>query len=251
MWVFAGLTALVLAVIAVGINDLSKPPTIATPAALSAPVRPTQHARHSAALRRTSFASPKPMPKPKPSASTSRKTSGRIRKVTDADSGLSYRLLSSPWRRGCLATLNTPMFSWSAGERAVAEIAYGVDWYGDACSGLLQQQFQYAGPADLQPVAMGVADAVDLAYYSAVQHYRTVEGSFAIRVSGHQAWEVTFQMGYPDAVGQGLTFSNEAGAVVVVDRGVGQVPAVFYASVPSNLGTSAVKSLVHSLRLAT
>jgi hypothetical protein len=38
---------------------------------------------------------------------------------------------------------------------------------------------------------------------------------------------------------------------VVVDRGVGQVPAVFYASVPSNLGTSDVKSLVHSLRLAT
>jgi hypothetical protein len=246
MWVFAGLTALVLAVIAVGINDLSKPPPVATPAALSASVRPTQHATHSAALRRT-FASPKP----KPSASTSRKTSRGIRKVTDAESGLSYRLLSSPWRRGCLATLNTPMFSWSAGERAVAEIAYGIDWYGDACSGLLRQQFQYAGPADLQPVAVGVADALDLAYYSAVQHYRTVEGSFAIHVSGHQAWEVMFQMSYPDAVGQGLTFSNEAGAVVVVDRGVGQVPAVFYASVPGNLGTSDVKSLVHSLRLAT
>jgi hypothetical protein len=214
MWVFAGLTALVLAVIAVGINDLSKPPAVATPAALSASVRPTQHATHSAALRRTSFASSKP--KPSPSTST------KIRKVTDADSGLSYRLLSSPWRRGCLATLNTPMFSWSAGERAVAEIAYGIDWYADACSGLLQQQFQYAGPADLQPVAMGVADAVDLAYYSAVQHYRTVEGSFAIHVSGHQAWEVTFQMSYPDAAGQGLTFSSETGAVVVVDRGVGQ-----------------------------
>jgi hypothetical protein len=247
MWVFAALTTLVLAVIAVGIKDISKPPTVATPAALSASVRPTQHATRSAALRQTSFTSPKP----KPSASTSRKTPGRMRKVTDTDSGLSYRLLSSPWRRGCLARLNTPMFSWSAGERAVAESASGIDWYGDACSGLLQQQFQYAGPADLQPVAMGVADAVDLAYYSAVQHYRTVEGSFAIHVSGHQAWEVTFQMSYPDAGGQGLTFSNEAGAVVVVDRGAGQVPAVFYASIPGNLGTSDVKSLVHSLRLAT
>jgi len=247
MWVFAGLTALVLAVIAVGINDISRPPTVATPAALSASVRPTQHATHSGALRRTSFASPKP----KPSAPTSRKTSRGIRKVTDADSGLSYRLLSSPWRRGCLATLNTPMFSWSAGERAVAEIAAGIDWYGDACSGLLQQQFQYAGPADLQPVAMGVADAVDLAYYSAVQHYRTVEGSFAIHVSGHPAWEVTFLMTYPNAGGQGLAFSSEASAVVVVDRGAGRAPAVFYASVPSNLGASEVKTLIHSLRLAT
>jgi hypothetical protein len=247
MWVFAGLTALVLAVIAVGIKDLSKLPTVARPAALSASVRPTQQAKPSVALRRTSLASPES----KPSASTSGKTSSRVRKITDADSGLSYRQLSSPWRRGCLATLNTPMFSWSAGERAVAEIASGIDWYGDACSGLLRQQFQYAGPADLQPVAMGVADAVDLAYYSAVQHYRTVEDSFAIHVSGHPAWEVTFVMTYPDAAGQGLAFSSETGAVVIVDRGVGQVPAVFYASVPSNLGASAVRSLVHSLRLAT
>jgi hypothetical protein len=247
MWVFAGLTTLVLAVIAVGVKDISKPPTAARPAALSASVRPTQHTAPSGAHRRTSLTSSKP----KPSASTSRKTSSRIPKITDANSGLSYRLLSSPWRRGCLDTLNTPMFSWSAGERAVAEIAPGIHWYGDACSGLLEQQFQYAGPADLQPVAMGVADAVDLAYYSAVQHYRTVGGSFAIHVSGHPAWEVTFLMTYPDADGQGLAFSSEAGAVVVVDRGAGRAPAVFYASVPSNLGTSEVKTLIHSLRLAT
>jgi hypothetical protein len=37
--------------------------------------------------------------------------------------------------------------------------------------------------------------------------------------------------------------------VVVVDRGTGQAPAVFYASVPSNLGTSDVAALVSSLRL--
>jgi hypothetical protein len=246
MWVFAGLTALVLAVIAVGINDISKPPAVVTPAALSASVRPTQHATPSVALRRTSLV---PL-RPKPSASTSRKTSGTIRKITDADSGLSYRLLSSPWRRGCLAALNTSMFRWSAGERAPAEIAPGIDWYGHACSGLLQQQFQYTGPADLQPVALGVADAVDLAYYSAVQHYRTVQSSVAIHVSGHPAWEVMFFMTYPDAAGQGLTFSSEAGAVVVVDRGAGRAPAVFYASVPGNLGAPEVRSLVHSLRLA-
>jgi hypothetical protein len=37
---------------------------------------------------------------------------------------------------------------------------------------------------------------------------------------------------------------------VVVDRGAGQAPAVFYASVPSNLGTSDVTTLVSSLRLS-
>jgi hypothetical protein len=98
---------------------------------------------------------------------------------------------------------------------------------------------------------MEMPDAMDPAYHTGLQHYRTVQDSSAMLVSGHQAWEVTFQMTYPDAVGQGLAFSSEAGAVVVVDRGAGQVPAVFYASVPSNLGTSDVRTLVGSLRLAT
>jgi hypothetical protein len=170
--------------------------------------------------------------------------------VADAGSGLSYRLLSSPWRRGCPETLNTPTFSWSAGEHAVAGTVYGTDWYANACSGLLQQQFQYAGPADLEPTAMGLAGAVDPAYYSGLQHYRTVEGSSAMQVSGHQAWEVTFLITYPDAARQGLAWSSESGAVVVVDRGAGQAPAVFYASVPANLGASDVSALVSSLQLS-
>jgi hypothetical protein len=69
-------------------------------------------------------------------------------------------------------------------------------------------------------------------------------------VSGHQAWVVTFLMTYPDAASEGLAWTSEAGAVVVVDRGAGQAPAVFYASVPSNLGTSDVSTLVSSLRLS-
>jgi hypothetical protein len=243
MWVFAGLTALVLAVIAVGVNDISKPPPVATPAALSASVRPTQRAASAAPSR------PEPSSAALRKTSRSSKTIRTIPKIADADSGLSYRVLSR-WRRGCSDSLNTPMFRWSAGEHAVAGTVSGAPWYANACSGLLQQQFQYSGAADLEPTAMSLAGAMDPAYYSGLQHYQILEGSSAIRVSGHQAWEVTFQMSYPDAVGQGLAFSNEAGAVVVVDRGVGQVPAVFYASVPSNLGTSDVKSLVHSLRLA-
>ena len=71
-----------------------------------------------------------------------------------------------------------------------------------------------------------------------------------MQVSGHPAWMVTFLMTYPDAASEGLAWTSEAGAVVVVDRGAGQAPAVFYASVPSNLGTSDVAALVSSLRLS-
>jgi hypothetical protein len=37
---------------------------------------------------------------------------------------------------------------------------------------------------------------------------------------------------------------------VVADRGTGQSPAIFYVSVPSNLGTSDVSTLISSLRLS-
>jgi hypothetical protein len=232
-----GVTMLALAVIALMIRDLSKTPTAARPAALSATVRPTTHPTHAAS------------PRPKPSPSASRKSSRRKRVVADAGSGLSYRLLSSPWRRGCPETLNTPTFSWSAGEHAVAGTVYGTDWYANACSGLLQQQFQYSSAADLAPTATSLADALDLAYYSGLPHYLTVQDSSALLVSGHQAWMVTFLLTYPAADSEGLAWTSEAGAVVLVDRGGGQAPAVFYASVPSDLGTSAVGTLISSLSL--
>ena len=173
--------------------------------------------------------------------------------MTDTSSGLSYLLLSSPWRPGCPGALDTAMFSWSAGEGAIAGPAFvagsATDWYGDACSGLLQQEFQYSSAADLEPTATSLADALDLAYYSGLPHYLTVENSSATQVGGHQAWMVTFLVTYPAASSEGLAWTSEAGAVVLIDRGAGQAPAVFYASVPSNLGTSAVGTLIGSLSL--
>ena len=146
------------------------------------------------------------------------------------------------------------MFSWTAGEHAVAGPAdiggTVIDWHGNACSGLLSQDFAYSGPADLEPVAIAVAAATDPAYYSGLSHDRTLEGSSAIQVSGHPAWLVTFAMTYPDAASEGLAWTSEAGAVVVVDRGAGLPPALFYASVPSNLGRGTITALIDSLRLA-
>ncbi len=244
MWVLTSMTMLALVVIAVVVNDIARVPAIAKvpsaarPAALSA-LEPA-----------TASASARPRPAD-PSASASGSTQGP--QVTDSSSGLSYRLLSSPWRPGCPTALDTPMFSWSAGESAIAGPAFiagsTTDWYGDACSGLLQQQFQYSSVADLEPTATSLADALDLAYYSGLPHYLTVQDSSGMQVSGHQAWVVTFLMTYPAADSEGLAWTSEAGAVVLVDRGPGQAPALFYVSVPSNLGTSAVGTLVSSLRL--
>jgi len=235
LWLLTAVTTAVLLLIAGFIKEISKTSAVGRPAALTA----TAHTTREAGSNRQ-----------RPSSSASR----NVREITDASSGLSYQLLASPWRQGCLGILDTPMFSWTAGEHALAgQATIGgtvFDWHGNACSGQLQQQFAYAGPADLQPVTIGVADAVDPAYYSGLQHDRTVESSSAMQVSGHQAWMVTFLMTYPDAASDGLAWTSEAGAVVVVDRGAGQEPAVFYASVPNNLGTSGVATLISSLRLS-
>jgi hypothetical protein len=228
LWLLAAVTTGALLLIAGFVKEISRVPTAVRPAALTATAHATRHATASPSPRLT-------------------------RDVADAASGLSYELLSAPWQQGCPGILDTPVFSWTAGEHAVAgRVSIGrttFDWHGNACSGRLRQQFAYAGPADLEPVTMGVANAIEPAYYAGLRHRRTIESSSAMQVSGHQAWVVTFLMTYPDAVSEGLAWTSEAGAVVVVDRGAGQAPAMFYASVPSNLGTSNVATLIGSLRL--
>ena len=229
LWLLTVVTTGVLLVIAGFVREISKEPTVARPAALTATAHKPRHAT----------------PAPSPPAPA---------QVRDASSGLSYQLLSSPWQRGCPGILHTPMLSWTAGEHALAgQVNIGgslFDWHGNACSGQLQQQFAYSGPADLESVTLSMADAVESAYYSGLQDSSAVESSSSMLVSGHQAWIVTFLVTYPDAASEGLAWTNEAGAVVVVDRGTGQAPAVFYVSVPSNLGTSDVGTLVSSLRLS-
>ncbi len=242
LWLLTGVTTLVLLVIALWVKEISRIPTVARPAALSASARTVSHgtatrsARHRVSPKRTSsHASSQPA-------------------LTDTTSGLSYQLLSSPWQLGCPSDLNAPPFSWSAGENTVAgHVVLGgstIDWHGLACSGQLQQQFAYGGPADLGPTAMSLADALDPAFYGGVQHSRTLVDNSAMQVSGHQAWIIRFLMNYPDGASQGLTWSSELGAVVVVDRGASQPPAVFYVSVPANLGTQNVATLIDSLRLS-
>jgi len=236
LWLLTGVTAAVLVVIALFIRDISRVPTAARPAALSASARTVSHgAAHQVSPRNHGRPATQPQ-------------------VTDTASGLSYQLLA-PWQQGCPSDLNTPMFSWSAGENAVAgHVSIGgsvIDWHGLACSGLLQQQFAYAGPADLGPTAMSLVGELDPAYYAGVPHSRTIEDSHAMQVSGHQAWIVEFSMNYIDGASQGLTWTTELGAVVVVDRGVLHAPGVFYVSVPANLGTQNVATLINSLRLGS
>src|SRR2546421_539753 len=181
LWLLTVVTSAALAAIAVFIVHISKVPT----AALSAAARTVSHGTASGTAHRA-----------KPSRHPPRAVT--YPQVSDASTGLSYRMLGSPWRHGCPSDLNTSAFDWTAGENTVAgHVSLGgsvIDWHGLACSGQLQQQFPYGGLADLEQTAIRLVSALDPAYYAGVQHTRATEESSAIRVSGHRAWKIEFAM---------------------------------------------------------
>ena len=165
-----------------------------------------------------------------------------------------YSLLSAPWANGCPATLSSQQTAtWTAGESALAgqvsSNGQQVNWYAEACSGPLPQQYGYNGVADLDAAAMNLLNAIDGPYYGALNHSRTQLASTPVSISGHPGWEIKYLMTYPDAASQGLAWNSEEGAVVLADQGSGLPPSVFLVSVPSNLNVATVDALVGSLTL--
>jgi hypothetical protein len=233
VWLMSGLaggTAVALGVVALVVNSLgSSHPTAAASKTPTTPVAAT-----------TTPPAPSPTPSPTPSAAL----------ITDGVSGLSYTELQSPWQPGCPASLNQS-FTFTAGQSAVAGQVNGgqTTWYGVACSGPLPQSYGYNGVADLESTATNLVNNFSNSYYNALQHGFQQELSQPVTISGHPGWEIKYLITYQNAQGQGLPFTDEQGAVVVADLGSSIAPAVFYVSVPGNLGESNVDSLVSSLKL--
>jgi hypothetical protein len=236
IWLASGLaagTVAALGVIALVVNALAQtsPPAAATNTPPAAPTTPVAAATTPASASATATAG----------GST----------LTDGQSGLSYTQLAAPWQPNCPSGLNNQGFTWTAGESAVAGQVNGgqTTWYGAACSGPLPQQYGYNGVADLDNVATQLANQFNGTYYSVLNHNFQQEVSQPIQVSGHAGWEVQFLITYTNPQGQGLSWNDELGAVVVADSGTGSAPAVFYVSIPGNLGESNVDTLVSSLQL--
>ena len=158
--------------------------------------------------------------------------------LNDPATGLSYELLGKPWHSGCPRGLSTAEFRWTSGEAAVAgTVRGGADWYANACSGPLPRQFRGYSPGQ---AAWAMADAVESEYYSELKHSVTVVRSAAVRVGGRSGWLAEFTVHYDR--GQHLAWSSELAGVVVAGD------AVFYVSVPDNLGTRTAATLLSSLR---
>jgi Protein of unknown function (DUF2510) len=188
-----------------------------------------------------------------PTASPSATATATGSLLTDGQAGLSYTQLSAPWQgASCPSSLNNGSFPWTAGEYAVAgQINGGSNtWYGEACSGLLPQQYGYGGTSNLQTTTENLAQNFSNAYYGELDHNINQEQDQPLQVSGHAGWEVTYDVSYTDASDQGATWTDEQAAVVVVDNGTDQ-PAVFFTSIPQNLNEDNINALVSSLQLTS
>ena len=173
--------------------------------------------------------------------------------LSDGQSGLSYSLLSTPWAgASCPSSLNNGAFTWTAGEYTEAgQINNGsTTWYGEACSGPLPASYGYTGTADLQDVAENLGNTFSGAYYNDLAHNTSEELNQGLTVSGHDAWEITYDVSYTDAAAQGASWTDEQAAVVVVDTGTSE-PAVFFTSIPSTLNEDNVAALVSSLQVTS
>jgi hypothetical protein len=240
----AGGTAVALALIAIVVSNLNSSGPPAQTAATSAASPASGASASTASTGQTTT----PSPTQAPSAT------GTAGGLSDSVSGLSYALLATPWTSGCPAGLSSQQtLTWTAGESAQAgqfnNNGNSTTWYGEACSAPLPQQYGYTGVADLEPTAVNLVKQFDAPYYGALNHQSMQLGSTPVSISGHPAWEVKYMETYPDAASLGLPFNSEEAAVVVADQGTGLPPAVFFVSVPSNLGVTNVDALVSSLTL--
>lgn len=238
MWLMGGLaggTGLALALIGLVVSNLGSSPK--APPATHPPTR--------------AVAASKPPASTTPSPTPSATASGSV--IDDTTSGLSYTSLPSPWTPNCASTLNTQGFTWTTGQSAVAGQINGgqTTWYGVACASPLPNQYGYNGVGDLQNVATNIVNAFANSYYGPIQHGFQQEVSQPVNISGHAGWEIKYLLTYTNAQAQGLQWTTEEGAVVVADNGSTIPPAVFFVSIPANLGVNNVDSLVSSLQLTT
>jgi hypothetical protein len=236
-WLMSALaagTAVILVVMAMALMRFGKQPT--KPVALTT--------RSPAAKHTTPAASPSPSPS----------AASPTAQLTDGSSGLAYAKFGSPWQATCPSGLNQQGFGWTAGESDVAgQVTINgqqSSWYGNACSAPLPSQYGYSGVADLSTMTSTLATTFENSFYNGLDHTTSQVTSTPLQVSGHPAWEIKYLISYTNASGQGLAWTSEEGAVLVADRGTGVEPAVFFVSMPSNLGTTNVNTLLNSLALS-
>ncbi|MEO3873908.1 DUF2510 domain-containing protein [Nonomuraea sp. B12E4] len=174
--------------------------------------------------------------------------------ITDARSGLSFQVPDS-WKVPPVNELNGPdptQQAWTSGVQAVSQDNYEgeSDWIGNVYVGLLNELYPYTGTSGLGDTAKAVFVDFSTKYYQLAHESKVVEDK-AMKIGDRDAWVLRFELDFSKVSEEkGYKWKKENGAIVLMDRGEGETPAIVYASVPDNLGTDVVGKVLGSLKPA-
>ncbi|MBB6351288.1 hypothetical protein FHU36_007871 [Nonomuraea muscovyensis] len=187
---------------------------------------------------------------PPPTAELPQPQDGRI---TDAQAGLSYAPPKG-WSVPAAASINgtsPAQQRWSSGVQAVSQEKYDGtdDWIGNIYTGLLNELYPYSGSQSLGTTAKAVF--ADFARFYQLPHETKIVADKATKVGDKDAWVFQFELDFSKvSKDRDYKWKKENGAIVLVDRGAGERPAIVYVSVPDNLGTDVVDQVLGSLKPA-
>ncbi|WP_160150699.1 DUF2510 domain-containing protein [Nonomuraea solani] len=248
-WVFGGLAALVvLALIVVAaiffVNRnaaLTASPTTPTPERLETQPPPSQE--------------PPPSQDPRPSQGAGQFPQPAGDLLTDPRSGVSFQVPDG-WTVPEPATVNNgnpATQQWSAAVKAISQEDYQGqdDWIGNVFTGVLNELYPYSGSSSgLGDTAKSAFVEFSTQYYQPAHESKVVEDK-AMKVGDRDAWLLQFELDFTKVSEEkGYKWKKENGAIVLIDRGEGEYPAIVYISVPDNLGTDVVGKVVSSLKLS-
>jgi hypothetical protein len=151
--------------------------------------------------------------------------------VTDGQAGISYPQLGGTWRTEAVTSTSTlGKLGFDQGETApvMANFQNGQPYLASAYSGVSTD----ISTDPLETKAKTLLTALEPAAYPA--HTRQDLASESHPVGGHDGWLLKIRLTFPQAKSQHWNFRTETAAIVVVDRGNGQAPAEFYASIPDS-----------------
>ncbi|WP_431928076.1 DUF2510 domain-containing protein [Nonomuraea jabiensis] len=177
-------------------------------------------------------------------------------RVTDPQAGLSFEVPAN-WTVPQSAEVNGPNPAptqqlWSAGVQAVSQEKYDGegDWIGNIYTGLLNELYPYTGASGMGDTAKAVFVDFSTKFYQVTHETKVVEDK-AMKIGDKDAWVLQFQLDFSKVSEEkGYKWNKENGAIVLMDRGDGQRPAILYASVPDNLGTDVLAKVLGSLKPA-
>ncbi len=244
-WVFGGLAAVVVIALIV-VAGVFVANSDSTPAAL-----PSESPSLSLETPEPTVEPTTPTPTPTTPAELPEPVAGL---VTDPRAGISFKVPEG-WTvpEADQVTSSDPRVqSWSSAVQKSSHANYdgkGGDWIGNVFTGTLNEIYPYTGVSGLSDTAKTVF--ADFGKYYQMPHETKIVADEATKIGGRDAWLLRFEFDFTkESEKNGYKWKKENGAIVLMDRGEGERPAMVYVSVPDNLGTGVVDEVLSSLKPA-